>query len=173
MFEALNLIADTFSITTDWLSGRSNTLYTNESVLLGEEFLRQQIIELGSTLKNKYELLAMFDNPYVVDHSYLQTDSRIVKYSLGVRANICILSRLVTVPHLYWFIYYQDNGFKKRGIIDKVKEVLGLGKPERFDPPNKKEIKRAENLAALFSCTDQPVYDLEKAFQDSLKTDKE
>ena len=36
LFEALNLIADTFSISIDWLSGRSNTPYTKESVLLGD-----------------------------------------------------------------------------------------------------------------------------------------
>lgn len=171
LFEALNLIADTFSISIDWLSGRSNTPYTKESVLLGEEAVRQFLIDLGSTLKYKYELLhSTLDNPFIIDPSYSDPNSRIIKYSLGVRANISILFRLVTIPHYYWYLYYRDNGFKKRGIIDKVKEALGLSQPEKFDAPNKKEITRAQDLAALFSSPQKPVYDLEKSFQDSLET---
>jgi hypothetical protein len=73
-------------------------------------------------------------------------------------------------------MYYAQNGFKKRGVIAKVKEFFHMSEEEaeEFKPPGRKELERGDNLVRLLTLSKinyTPVqkkaliYDVEAAYQ--------
>lgn len=158
--ENLNMIGTIFGVTTDWLLGRSETIYSNESIKWSEEAIDKQ--------------LHSFWHFYLCEHhpEYAFEERRHLYYSLPVRANITILMREVRLPSLYWSMYYAENGFKKRGVNARVKAFFRMSEEEaeKFKPPSRKELERADNLVRLLMLSKingkkvankGPIYDVE------------
>ncbi len=159
--ENLNMISTVFGVPTDWLLGHTETLYSNESITWTEGHLH-----------------ISFWNRYLHEYypEYADPQKRVQYYSLPVRANIAVLMCQVRLSSLYWRMYYAQNGFKKRGVIAKVKEFFHMSEEEaeEFKPPGRKELERGDNLVRLLTLSKinyTPVqkkaliYDVEAAYQ--------
>ena len=104
----------------DWLTGRSDIIYTNDSVFEGEMALQERFMNLGKKIGANY-IAALKVGWEGIEPAYIHNDQREKYYSLGVRANIVVLHNLVTLQKLYWSWYYLEGMYKKKGILDKLK----------------------------------------------------
>ncbi|WP_443872450.1 helix-turn-helix domain-containing protein [Megasphaera sp.] len=172
--ENLNMIATVFGVTTDWLLGRSETIYSNESIEWSEEAIDEHLHSLATLFPNSLQV--SYWHFYLCDHypEYAFEERRSLYYSLPVRANIAVLMREVRLTSLYWSMYYAENGFKKRGVNARVKAFFHMSKEEaeKFKPPSRKELERADNLIRLLMLSKingkkvankGPIYDVEAA----------
>lgn len=172
--ENLNMIATVFGVTTDWLLGRSETIYSNESIEWSEEAIDEHLHSLATLFPNSLQV--SYWHFYLCEHypEYAFEERRSLYYSLPVRANIAVLMREVRLTSLYWSMYYAENGFKKRGVNARVKAFFHMSKEEaeKFKPPSRKELERADNLIRLLMLSKingkkvankGPIYDVEAA----------
>jgi transcriptional regulator with XRE-family HTH domain len=172
----LNTIANVFGVTTDWLFGRSETIYSDESIKCAEEAIDEHLHNLAALFPNSLQV--SFWDFYLHEHypEYAFEERRSLCYSLSVRANIAVLIREVRLPSLYWSMYYAQNGFKKKGVIAKVKEFFHMSEEEaeEFKPPSRKELERGDNLVRLLTLSKingksvankMPIYDVEDAYR--------
>ncbi|MCI6750207.1 MAG: helix-turn-helix domain-containing protein [Megasphaera elsdenii] len=170
--ENLNMIATVFGVTTDWLLGRSETIYSNESIEWSEEAIDEHLQALAALFPNSLQV--SYWHFYLCEHypEYAFEERRSLYYSLPVRANIAILIREVRLPSLYWSVYYAQNDFKKRGVNAKVKKFFHMSKEEseEFKQPSRKELERGDNLMRLLTLSKingknvankMPIYDVE------------
>jgi hypothetical protein len=168
------MIATVFGVTTDWLLGRSETIYSNESIEWSEEAIDEHLHLLATLFPNSLQV--SYWHFYLCDHypEYAFEERRSLYYSLPVRANIAVLMREVRLTSLYWSMYYAENGFKKRGVNARVKAFFHMSKEEaeKFKPPSRKELERADNLIRLLMLSKingkkvankGPIYDVEAA----------
>lgn len=95
-FNSLIQISNFYAVSLDWLMGRSNIIYTKESVLEGEMALYKQFTNLGERIGINY-ISALQQRKGLIAPIYLDKDKREKCYSLDVRANIVVLHNLVTV----------------------------------------------------------------------------
>ena len=168
------MIATVFGVTTDWLLGRSETIYSNESIEWSEEAIDEHLHSLATLFPNSLQV--SYWHFYLCEHypEYAFEERRSLYYSLPVRANIAVLMREVRLTSLYWSMYYAENGFKKRGVNARVKAFFHMSKEEaeKFKPPSRKELERADNLIRLLMLSKingkkvankGPIYDVEAA----------
>ena len=166
------MIATVFGVTTDWLLGRSETIYSNESIEWSEEAIDEHLHLLATLFPNSLQV--SYWHFYLCDHypKYAFEERRSLYYSLPVRANIAVLMREVRLTSLYWSMYYAENGFKKRGVNARVKAFFHMSKEEaeKFKTPSRKELERANNLVRLLMLSKingkkvankGPIYDVE------------
>ncbi|MBQ3112790.1 MAG: hypothetical protein IJC05_00260 [Phascolarctobacterium sp.] len=85
-------ICNLFSVTTDWLLGRSDEPYTEESVALAERILLEEI-----KVADKRNILSIekFMSPY-----YQSVEFRKEHYSLPIRANIVFLTYVSQLSYI-------------------------------------------------------------------------
>lgn len=172
--ENLHMISTVFGTPTDWLLGHSEILYSEESIKWTEEAIDEYLHALAAAFPNSLQV--SFWDFYLHEHypEYAFEERRSLYYSLPVRANIAVLIREVRLPSLYWSVYYAQNDFKKRGVNAKVKAFFHMSKEEadKFKPPSRKELERADNLIRLLMLSKingkkvankGPIYDVEAA----------
>lgn len=183
-FSTLIHLANFFGITIDWLVGRSDTIYTSITVEDSENEVELKCKDIAHQFPDQPQSAFWEFYLYKNFPEYANSVDRLHYYSLPVRANIAVLIRLVQLPHLYWSMYYAQNGLKKQGIMAKVKSLLHISEAEDFKAPNRKELERSENLYKLLTLNlingeklvnDHPVYDIELGYQQLTKesTDQE
>ncbi|WP_302349358.1 helix-turn-helix domain-containing protein [uncultured Megasphaera sp.] len=174
--ENLNMISTVFGVSLDWLLGHSDISYSEESIKWTEEAIDEYLHALAAAFPNS--LQGSFWDFYLHEHypEYAFGERRSLYYSLPVRANIAVLIREVRLPSLYWSMYYAQNGFKKKGVIAKVKEFFHMSEEEaeEFRPPSRKELERGDNLVDLLTlntingksvANKMPIYDVEAAYR--------
>lgn len=178
--ENLHMISTVFGTPTDWLLGHSEILYSEESIKWTENFISW----IENSMQNRFDELTgtepgggvSFWLDYLQRYypEYVSEEQRVQYYSLPVRANIAVLMRQVRLPSLYWRMYYAQNGFKKRGVIAKVKEFFHMSAEEELKAPNRKELERGDNLVDLLTlntingksvANKMPIYDVEDAYR--------
>ncbi|MGE9927763.1 MULTISPECIES: helix-turn-helix domain-containing protein [Megasphaera] len=180
-FNSLIQIANFYAVSLDWLTGRSDIIYTNDSVFEGEMALQERFMNLGKKIGANY-IAALKVGWEGIEPAYIHNDQREKYYSLGVRANIVVLHNLVTLQKLYWSWYYLEGMYKKKGILDKLKKLthhlISENVEDKIEMPPAKDREKAEILASLI-CLDRrvidgkeekikktgPVYDVEAAYR--------
>lgn len=174
--ENLNMISTVFGVSLDWLLGHSDISYSEESIKWTEEAIDEYLHALAAAFPNSLQV--SFWDFYLHEHypEYAFEERRSLYYSLPVRANIAVLIREVRLPSLYWSMYYAQNGFKKKGVIAKVKEFFHMSEEEaeEYRPPSRKELERGDNLVDLLTlntingksvANKMPIYDVEAAYR--------
>lgn len=178
--ENLNMIATVFGVSLDWLLGHSETLYSEDSVKWTEYFISSVENSMQTHLDELVGAEPGSGTSFWLDYlqryypEYVSEEQRVQYYSLPVRANIAVLMRQVRLPSLYWRMYYAQNGFKKRGVIAKVKEFFHMSAEEKLKAPNRKELERGDNLVDLLTlntingksvANKMPIYDVEATYR--------
>lgn len=178
--ENLNILSTVFGVPLDWILGHSETLYSEDSIKWTENFINW----IENSMQNRFDELTgtepgegvsfWLDYLHRYYPEYVSEEQRVQYYSLPVRANIAVLMRQVRLPSLYWRMYYAQNGFKKRGVIAKVKEFFHMSAEEKLKAPNRKELERGDNLVDLLTlntingkcvANKMPIYDVEAAYR--------
>lgn len=172
--ENLDSISTVFGISFDWLLGHSNILYTEDSVKFSEKAVDDEIRYISLTeYPNPSEAFSWNMLLWENFREYFEWESRKEYYSLPVRANIAVLMRMIKLPSFYWAMYARD-GYKKKGIIAKVKELLHIPEEIVLKSPSPKELDRSDNLGKLLQLDtvhnervkkEIPVYDVEAAYK--------
>lgn len=170
--ENLISLTNLFGISLEWLLGRSETIYSDESIEWSEEAIGKYLHSLAALFPNSLQV--SYWHFYLCEHypEYAFEERRNLYYSLPVRANIAVLMREVRLTSLYWSMYYAENGSKKRGVNARVKAFFHMSKEEaeKFKPPSRKELERADNLVRLLMLSKingkkvankEPIYDVE------------
>ncbi len=88
-FDTLLNIADVFGVSIDWLVGNSNIPYTHHSVKNAEDKFFDYVLRIDN--KNICKLTIK---------DYLEPEYRMSNFSLGIRANILVLLRVLLLPKL-------------------------------------------------------------------------
>lgn len=89
-FNRLIQVANFYAVALDWLVGRSNIIYTKESVFEGEIALNEQFVNLGEKIGFNY-IAALHKGGEFIVPTYLDKEKREKYYSFDVRANIVVL----------------------------------------------------------------------------------
>ncbi len=141
--ERLTLLADIFSVSVDWLLGRTDTLYSEEIHVRIEKNI---IIPL---------LISVYDVPDV----YVNSVSRKVNYSLPIRANIITLmytSQYSAIVHVLGKNFYKDDDFVRSIASNSIKIRNALADKLAFQGNIVGKILKKE--------LSEPPFDVEKAF---------
>jgi len=160
-FETLINIANLFGVTIDWLVGRSDIPYTEDSVKASENFMAERKREFDDqNLIDKYTKL----------HSEIISDKNLVKESpaiynshdqLAIRANISVLTQIAFLNDVVEYKQYRDSPSIKKRIENKL-----------FAPPGKQLNKRFSLRAKLYirllnGMSEKPYFDIEKKNTDT------
>ncbi|ERT62464.1 helix-turn-helix domain-containing protein [Megasphaera vaginalis (ex Srinivasan et al. 2021)] len=162
-FNSLIQIANFYAVSLDWLIGRSNIIYTKESVFEGEIALHEQFMNLGEQIGFNY-IAALQKGWEFMAPTYLYKDKREKYYSLDVRANIVVLHNLVTLENLYWSWYYLEGMYRKKGLLDRLQKLAKLFKSDDkiVEYLSAKEKEKTEILSSLI-CLDTQIIDGKEA----------
>ena len=81
--ENLNMIATVFGVTTDWLLGRSETIYSNESIEWSEEAIDEHLHSLATLFPNSLQV--SYWHFYLCEHypEYAFEERRSLYYIMG------------------------------------------------------------------------------------------
>ena len=111
--ENLISLTNLFGVSLEWLLGRSETIYSDESIEWSEEAIGKYLHSLAALFPNSLQV--SYWHFYLCEHypEYAFEERRNLYYSLPVRANIAVLMREVRLTSLYWSMYYAENGFKR------------------------------------------------------------
>ncbi len=141
--ERLTLLADIFSVSVDWLLGRTDSLYFDE-ILCG--------IEEGRVI---HWLKTVYDVPEV----YENTASRKFNYSLPIRANIITLmytSQYSAIVQVLGKNFYKDDFFERSIASNSIKIRNALADKLAMQGNIVGKILKKE--------LSEPPFDVEKAF---------
>lgn len=181
--ENIIALANLFGISLDWLVGRSQMIYTTESIVAGEVSLSKQFKQgsvVGKDMSTAYlqEIQQLSSGRYVDIMTNFESwlESRNISYSKSVRANLLVLFHFVTLWDFYWAEEYLQNDKKKRGVLVKAKARIASIVPtqaENYKEPGKKAKERAVNLVKLLqplsaNSSLSPIYDVEAAYNELL-----
>lgn len=89
-FNSLIQIANFYAVSLDWLIGRSNIIYTKESVFEGEIALQENFTNLAEPIGFNH-ISTLHKGRESIVPTYLDKEKREKYYSFDVRANIVVL----------------------------------------------------------------------------------
>lgn len=146
-------ICNLFCVTSDWVIGRSEVPYTDESVALAEEILFQKIRQADK--RNTFSP-EEFLNPY-----YKTLEDRKENYSLAVRANIVFLIYLCHLTYIKELNRIID--IKESSNPIKKWALLSLEKDPNYNWQSPDSIVFETQLSVLINkIRTEPFYDITK-----------
>ena len=110
--DSLQVVADVFGVTIDWLIGRSEEKYT-ESILLR---LEPKFFPICVSLNEKEIKL-----PVVLPTDYMDLPKRRKLYSLQQRANVIFMLRVLSIE---WMDFIKEEALELYGCDEAMKDVL-------------------------------------------------
>lgn len=153
-YELLERYIDIFGVTVDWLMGRTNQIYTQDSLLIAEKRLLAKLKEID------------FDGKYfAISSSYADEIERQENYSFAIRGNIIFLMNVYYIPLILNFLEFEKDSQAGElfmgSLLNKI--IYGDMEDRYLDNLKKKNRQRLELLAGLLSRrVTVPPYDIEK-----------
>ncbi len=152
-FELFIRIANVFGVSLDWLAGRSESVYTLDSITMAEKSVLDIPLAFPDNYKEEYAV-------------YFKSKDLSEDFpSFGVRANIAVLLRIVKAVDVYYFMDSQ-RGLADKIIFDSIRKLLKIPDLIELKKPTKKAMERNQALDQLLrQVKRKPAYDVEEAFQ--------
>lgn len=153
-YELLERYADTFAISVDWLMGRSNAIYTEDSLLKAEEVALAKLLEVDSS--GKYSQF---------EKNYLDSEQRCKSFTAKARGSIIFLIHSEYIPLVASLLESQQYNATPKSFIDKlINNIVYRDVSSYYDSKLTKKNREKLDLFVKLMHNDKSVkpYDIEE-----------